>query len=272
MRIACFECDRRTSIGAITKTGIVDLAPLLEGDEPQAMLEWLIDHRDRLSDAIAKLCRTGIAQPLDSVTLRGSVPAPGKVLCVMRNRPALHESSSPPWAYLKYAAGGVGDDATLRLPPGEQDLRLAPELGIVVRGTVRDLAPEDWRDAVFGYTGFLDVTRPGSGLGPAGHDDWWKSWDTAFAVGPAIVTVDEGVPRLGPTLAVTDRSGTINTHDPEAPAVGEIMAFLSSVMTLRSGDLIACGAHQAAVVDAMPGSRVRMDVPGSGSLSVEVAA
>ena len=56
------------------------------------------------------------------------------------------------------------------------------------------------------------------------------------------------------------------------PAVGEIIAFLSSVMTLRSGDLIACGAHEAAIVDALPGSRARLQLPGSGSLRVEVAA
>jgi 2-keto-4-pentenoate hydratase/2-oxohepta-3-ene-1,7-dioic acid hydratase in catechol pathway len=256
----------------MTETGIVDLAPLLEGDEPQAMLEQLIDHYDQLSDAIANVCRTDRAHPLASVALRASVPAPGKVLCVMRNRPALDESPSPPWAYLKYAAGGVGNDAVLRLPVGERDLRLAPELGIVVRGPARDVAPDAWRDVVFGYTGFLDVTRAGSGLGPAGRDDWWKSWDTAFAVGPAIVTLDEGAPLRGPSLALTDGSSTISTQDPEAPALGEIIAFLSSVMTLRSGDLIACGAHEAAVVDAMPGSHVRMELPGSGSLSVEVAA
>lgn len=252
--------------------GIVDLAPLLAGDEPQAMLERLIDQRDQLSEAISALCQAGPAHPLDSVTLCASVPAPGKVLCVMRNRPALDESSSPPWAYLKYAAGGVGDEATLRLPTGEADLRLAPELGIVVRGPVRNLAPEAWREAVFGYTGFLDVTRPGSGLGPAGRDDWWRSWDTAFAVGPAIVTIEDGAPTRGPSLTVTDGSGSVHGEDPAAPAVGEIIAFLSSVMTLRSGDLIACGAHEAAIVDALPGSRARLQLPGSGSLRVEVAA
>jgi 2-keto-4-pentenoate hydratase/2-oxohepta-3-ene-1,7-dioic acid hydratase in catechol pathway len=272
VRVACFERDHRTSVGAVTDAGIVDLAPLLGSGEPQAMLERLIEDRDQLVDAIASLCGTVRAHPLDSVALRASVPAPGKVLCVMRNRPALAESSSPPWAYLKYAAGGIGDDGTLRLPSGERALRLAPELGIVVRGPARHLTPEGWREAVFGYTGFLDVTRAGSGLGPAGRDDWWRSWDTAFAVGPTIVTIDDGAPNRGPSLTVTDGSGNVHGEDPVAPAVGEIMAFLSSVMTLRSGDLIACGAHEAAIVDATPGSRARLQLPGSGTLRVEVAA
>jgi 2-keto-4-pentenoate hydratase/2-oxohepta-3-ene-1,7-dioic acid hydratase in catechol pathway len=257
----------------VTDAGIVDLAPLLDTDEPQAMLERLIDDRDQLSDAIASLCRTGRAHALDSVALRASVPAPGKVLCVMRNRPALDESPSPPWAYLKYADGGVGTEAMLRLPPGERGLRLEPEIAVVIRGPARAVPADAWRDAVFGYTGFLDVVRPGSGLGPAGGEDWWKSWDTAFAVGPTIVTdLDAGDPGAGVSLDVTDASGTVSAEDPGQPPLGKIIAFLSSVMTLRSGDLIACGAHEDAVIAAAPGGRAQLRLPGCGSLQVEAAA
>ena len=257
----------------MTDAGIVDLAPLLDTDEPQAMLEQLIDDRDQLSDAIASLCRTDPVHPLASVALGASVPAPGKVLCVMRNRPALDESSSPPWAYLKYTGGGVGTEAGLQFPPGERNLRLEPELAVVIRGPARDIPADAWRDAVFGYTGFLDVVRPGSSLGPAEGDDWWKSWDTAFAVGPTIVTdLDAGEPGAGLSLDVTDASGTVSAADPGQPPLGEIIAFLSSVMTLRSGDLIACGAHEAAVIAAAPGSRAQLRLPGCGSLQVEATA
>jgi 2-keto-4-pentenoate hydratase/2-oxohepta-3-ene-1,7-dioic acid hydratase in catechol pathway len=257
----------------VTDAGIVDLAPLLAREDPQAMLERLIDDHDQLSDAIAELCRTAPAHPLDSVALRASVPAPGKVLCVMRNRPALQNSSSPPWAYLKYAAGGVGTEALLRLPAGERALRFQPAIAIVVRGPARNVPPGAWRDAVFGFTGFLDVVRPGSSFSPAGGEDWWKSWDTAFAVGPTIVTdLDAGDPGAGLSLDVTDASGTVSAEDPGQPPLGEIIAFLSSVMTLRSGDLIACGAHEAAVIAAAPGSRAQLRLPGCGSLQVEAAA
>jgi hypothetical protein len=43
-------------------------------------------------------------------------------------------------------------------------------------------------------------------------------------------------------------------------------------MTLRTGGLIACGAHDAAVVPASAGSSVQLDVPGGGRLVVEAAA
>jgi 2-keto-4-pentenoate hydratase/2-oxohepta-3-ene-1,7-dioic acid hydratase in catechol pathway len=270
VRIVCFESDGRVSIGALIEEGVVDLAELLPTSGPQAQLEALIDGWGDVQDAVTTLCRIGPTHPLEAVSLRASVPAPGKVLCVMRNRPALHESSSPPWAYLKHADGGVGTDVALRLPAGEKNLHFAPEIAVVVRGPARAVNPDAWRDAVFGYTGFLDVVRPSSAFGPTGGDDWWKSWDTAFAVGPTIVTAEEsGHPGSGLSLAVTGASGMVSARDPGQPSLGEIIAFISSVMTLHTGDLIACGAHAAAVLAAAPGSRAQLHFPGCGSLVVE---
>jgi 2-keto-4-pentenoate hydratase/2-oxohepta-3-ene-1,7-dioic acid hydratase in catechol pathway len=270
VRIVCFESDGGVSIGVLVEDGVVDLAQLLPAGVQQAKLEALIDSWGEVEGAVTTLCRIGPTHPLEAVSLCASVPAPGKVLCVMRNRPALQESSSPPWAYLKHADAGVGTDVALPLPAGEKNLHFEPEIAVVVRGPARAVNPDAWRDAVFGYTGFLDVVRPGSAFAPAGGEDWWKSWDTAFAVGPAIVTADEsGHPRTGLSLAVAGASGLVSVHDPGQPPLGEIIAFISSVMTLHTGDLIACGAHASAVLAAAPGSRAHLHFPGCGSLVVE---
>jgi len=258
VRIVTFENERGTSVGALVPDGVVDLAELLPAGTPQAMLEALIDGFEDVRGAIDALP----ARPVSEVRLRASVPDPGKVLCVMRNRPGLEEGDAPPYAYLKYAGGGVGSGDALRLP-AESSLWFAPALAVVVRGPVRDIAPEDWREAVFGFTGFVDVVRPGSEF--PGGDDWWKSWDTPFAVGPAIVTVDEVPAGLGLTV------GTVTATDPGRPPVADIVSFLSGVMTLRTGDLIALGAHDAAVVPVSAGS-VELDVPGGGRLVVEATA
>jgi 2-keto-4-pentenoate hydratase/2-oxohepta-3-ene-1,7-dioic acid hydratase in catechol pathway len=268
VRVVTFESERGTSIGALAAGGVVDLAELLPGADAQAMLEALIDGFDNLREAID----VQAPRPLTEVRLRASVPWPGKVLCVMRNRPGLEEGAAPPYAYLKYAGGGVGSGEALPLPAGEPSLGFAPAIALVIRGPVRDIAAGDWRDAVFGFTGFVDVVRPGSAFGGTG-EDWWKSWDTPFAVGPAIVTADEVPdPGTGLGLAVNTPSGTVSAADPGRPPVGSIVSFLSSVMTLRTGDLIACGTHDAAVIPASAGSRVELDVPASGRLVVEATA
>jgi 2-keto-4-pentenoate hydratase/2-oxohepta-3-ene-1,7-dioic acid hydratase in catechol pathway len=268
VRFVTFESERGTSIGALVQGGVADLAGLLPAGPPQAMLEALIDGFDDVRDAIAGLD----VRPAAEIRLRASVPEPGKVLCVMRNRPGLGEGSAPPYAYLKYADGGVGAGEPLPLPAGERRLGFAPALAAVVRGPVRDVAAADWREAVFGFTGFVDVVRPGSAF--ASGEDWWKSWDTSFAIGPAIVTADEvPEPGAGLQIAVTTPSETVTASDPGRPPVAEIVAFLSSVMTLRTGDVIACGAHDAAVLPAAPGHRVELDLGAvGGPLVVEAAA
>lgn len=267
MRVVTFESERGESVGVLVGGDVVDLAAVLPSETPQAMLEALIDGFEDLREAIDTLP----ARPVTEVRLRASVPSPGKVLCVMRNRPGLEEGAAPPYAYLKYAGGGVGSGGALRLPAGESSLSFAPALAVVVRGPVRDIAPGDWRDAVFGFTGFVDVVRAGSAF--SGGEDWWKSWDTPFAVGPAIVTADEVPdPGAGLGLAVTGPSGTVTVTDPGRPPVGDIVSFLSGVLTLRTGDLIALGAHDAAVVPASAGSSVELDVPDGGRLAVEAAA
>ena len=273
VRLVTFQVGQRPSLGVVGDRGVVDLAEILPADRPQAMLETLIDRVDALRGEVDRLARTGAAVPPDSVVLRASVPAPGKFLCVMRNRPAL-ERASHPFAYLKCSAGAVGSGEVLRLPPGEPELWHEAELAVVVRGPVHNLAPSTWRRAVFGYTAVLDLVRPSSMFtAGSGAEDWWKSWDTPWAIGPAIITEDElADPGSDLRLRVSDAGHSVEVADPGRPALPEIIAFLSSVMTLRSGDLIACGAHEAATAAARAGSAVELTLPAIGSLAIRVAA
>lgn len=273
MRFVTFQAGQRPSLGVVGDRGIVDLAELLPAARPQAMLETLIDRFDGLRGDVDRLARNGAAVPPDSVVLRASVPAPGKFLCVMRNRPAL-ERAPHPFAYLKCSAGAVGSGGVLRLPRGEPELWHEAELAVIVHGPVRNLAPDAWRAAVFGYTAVLDVVRPSSMFtAGSGAEDWWKSWDTPWAVGPAIVTEDElGDPGRDLRLRVSHAGDSVEVVDPGRPALPEIIAFLSSVMTLRTGDLIACGAHEAATAATTAGSAVELALPAIGSLAVQVAA
>jgi 2-keto-4-pentenoate hydratase/2-oxohepta-3-ene-1,7-dioic acid hydratase in catechol pathway len=273
VRFVTFQAGQGASLGLVADRGVVNLAELLPAAGPQAMLEVLIDRFDTLREELERRARTGPFVPADSVALRASVPAPGKFLCVMRNRPALDRTRHP-FAYLKCSAGPVGSGEMLRLPRGEPQLWYEPELAVVVRGPVRNLEPSAWRTAVFGYTAVLDVVRPSSMFTAAsGAEDWWKSWDTPWAVGPAIVTDDAvAAPGRDLTLRVNDRADSVEVADPGHPALPEIIAFLSSVMTLRTGDLIACGAHEAAVAEASAGSDVELTLPPIGSLTVRMTA
>ena len=69
------------------------------------------------------------------------------------------------------------------------------ELALVMKGPAKMVKRENWRDAVFGYTCFIDVTARGEGrrTWPASQPMSWlgKSFDTFAPLGPCIVTADE---------------------------------------------------------------------------------
>jgi hypothetical protein len=86
-----------------------------------------------------------------------------------------------------------------------------------------------------------------------------------------VVTSDAvSEPGMGLTLSVTTPSEALETRDPGRPSLPELVEFLSSVMTLHTGDLIACGAHETTVMPAVAGSRAELTMPEIGTLSVEV--
>lgn len=270
MRIVAFAHAERRCVGALVDGGVVDLAEALGGAHGGDPLATLIDRFEACRARIDAACASDDPIALEHVTLLAPIAARGKVLCVLDNRPD-GRTDGPPFAYLKHTSVGVGTDAILRLP-ADAGVRYEAELAAVVRGPARDVAPGDWRRAVFGFTAFVDVVRAPSAF-PAGApvaENWMKSWDTAWSSGPCLVPADAvSEPGRGLELGV---DGRCTVRDPSAPDIGAIVAFLTSVMTLRSGDLIALGAHEATVTAAQPGDRVTVSVPEIGSLVSRVAA
>ena len=66
------------------------------------------------------------------------------------------------------------------------------ELGIVTRGPSKSVSRDNWRQAVFGYTGMIDVSARLEGRSTWRSVSWMgKSFDTFAPVGPCITTADE---------------------------------------------------------------------------------
>jgi 2-keto-4-pentenoate hydratase/2-oxohepta-3-ene-1,7-dioic acid hydratase in catechol pathway len=194
---------------------------------------------------------------------------------VMLNRPE-SETEPEPYVYLKHVDGGVGPGHVLPLPANDDwsTLRYEPELAVIIRGPARNVPRDQWRTAVFGYTAFLEIVRPPSQFPPGESvDDWSKSWDTSWAIGPCIVPIDD-VSDPGNGLVFRTGSGHDwrDVADPGHPRLPELIEFVSSVMTLKSGDVIACGAHDATVVPVQPGGSAEVEIPEIGLLQVEVGA
>jgi len=170
--------------------------------------------------------------------------------------------------FLKAPSSIIGPGAAIRLPYPDRRTDHEAELAVVMGRMARAVSEQDALDYVFGYTCLLDITVRGKedrGLR--------KSFDTFTPLGPCVVTRDE-VPDPN-DLAIECRiNGEVRQQDTTRSMtmqVRPLIAWISSVMTLLPGDVIATGTP-AGVGPLQPGERVEVTIERVGTLAVTVEA
>ena len=222
--------------------------------------------------------------PVAAADLAPPVPRPGKVICLGLNyRSHIEEMGHPrpahPTLFAKYAEALVGPRDPIVLPAASACPDWEGELGVVVGRRVRHAGPEEARNAIGGYTIVNDVTMR----------DWqrrtqqWlqgKTFEATTPVGPVLVTPDE-VDHAADLLLRCEVDGEVmqeaRTSDLVFPPA-EIVAYVSTILTLEPGDLISTGTP-AGVGDARtppvylrPGQVVCTTIEGVGELVNECVA
>jgi acylpyruvate hydrolase len=185
----------------------------------------------------------GARHPLGGLDYAPVVPAPGKILCVGLNYRSHilemgRELPAHPTVFAKFADALVGAYDDVVLPSGSTAVDWEAELGVVVGATVRHATREQAEAAIAGYTVVNDVTAR----------DWqyrtpqWlqgKTWESSTPVGPWLVTDAAGPYELSCTVdgELMQKASTGDlVFDP-----ADLVAYLSEIITLRPGDLIATG-------------------------------
>src|SRR5712692_11419260 len=169
MKLVLFEAAGQTGPmpGLLTERGVIDISgAVAKGYTPQLTMQGIIDNFDRLHPALEKLMAEGEARPLDSVRLRAPLPRPGKILCCIANYwEHAQREARPLNMFLKNPEAVVGPDDRIMLPEFTEPWMFMheAELGVVLRGPARGVKEADWKSAVFGYTGLIDVSARGEG-------------------------------------------------------------------------------------------------------------
>ncbi|MEU8028612.1 fumarylacetoacetate hydrolase family protein [Streptomyces sp. NPDC049099] len=207
-------------------------------------------------------------RPLDEVTLLAPVE-PSKVIAVGRNFAAHaaelgNQVPERPLIFLKPSTSVVGPGADIVFPEYTDELHHEAELAAVVGVQCRDLAPEDVPGVLLGYTCANDVTARDLQK-PDGQ--WWraKGSDTFCPLGPWVETdLDPAALRVTATVngELRQEGGTQQMVRP----VDELIAHISSAMTLLPGDVILTGTP-AGVSRMFPGDTVTVAVEGLGELT-----
>jgi 2-keto-4-pentenoate hydratase/2-oxohepta-3-ene-1,7-dioic acid hydratase in catechol pathway len=199
---------------------------------------------------------------------------PTKVVCVGRNyvgHAAERDASVPeePLIFLKPSTAVIGPGAPIVIPPEATEVHHEAELAIVIGTVSRRVAAEDASAHILGYTAANDV----SARNLQAKDGQWsraKGFDTFCPLGPAVETELDPA-GLMITCAVNGELRQEGSTDDMVFGVGEILAFVSRVMTLLPGDVILTGTP-AGVGPIEPGDHVEVVIERIGSLLNPVVA
>jgi len=215
---------------------------------------------------------TGRSWPLDDIRLLAPI-LPSKVVAVGRNYAAHaaemgHAVPDEPIIFIKPSTSVIGPNATIMLPRASQQVDFEGELAIVIGRPARDVAAENAATVIRGYTIANDVTARDLQRADVQFTRG-KSFDTFCPLGPWIETELEP----GDQQIRTELDGELqqdgHTSD-MVHTVGEIIEFVSSVMTLLPGDVILTGTP-AGVGPMTAGQTVSVTIDGIGTLTNPIA-
>ncbi len=205
---------------------------------------------------------------------------PGKVVAIGRNyraHVAEFDNKMPqePIFFCKtaHACIGPGEAILVRESYGRVDHE--GELAVVIAKTARDVAPEDARDYIAGYTLANDVTaREMQRKDMADGQPWYRSknLDTFCPLGPWIVLRDT-LPWPVQVDIEVKVNGETKQNSNTAKFIFDLPQLIAGVtrfMTLEPGDIISTGTPEG-VSPITPGDTIDITIPQIGTLSNPVA-
>lgn len=185
--------------------------------------------------------------PLASVELGPPIPDPDKILCLGVNyrdhaAEAGIEVPPVPLFFAKFRNSLTGPTSPIVLPPVSDRIDYEGELAVIIGTRCKAVAEQDALQYVAGYSIMNDVSARDLQM----QTSQWiagKALDTFAPMGPGIVPAS-AIPDPQ-TLKLTTRvNGQVLQQDTTAGmifSVARSIAFLSSLMTLEAGDIIATG-------------------------------
>jgi 2-keto-4-pentenoate hydratase/2-oxohepta-3-ene-1,7-dioic acid hydratase in catechol pathway len=289
MHLVTFVHDAGTRIGALQQRDeretIVDLCRA-EPRLPNDMIAFLSGGADSRALAEQALANPPPAAVLDrgAVRLAAPIPRPGKIICIglnYRDHAAESNVAVPeyPTVFAKYASCVIGPGEPIIIPRVTNQVDYEGELAVVIGRRARDVAEADALSYVAGYAPFNDVSARDYQM----RTSQWtigKTFDTFGPLGPALVTADEIADPHALDIRVSIGDQVLQSSNTKHLifTIPQLIAYLSAVMTLEPGDVIATGTPAGVGAARKPqrwllaGEVVRVEISGLGVLENPVAA
>lgn len=295
MKLLSFTSDNQHRFGALLSgERVMDLTTvyptalsfLERGEVAMSSILSAIERAER-GEALA-----GTVRPLGSVKLLPPIPQARKLLALAGNynehvkeggRPTFPKEETYPYFFMKPPSTSlVGHEANVIFPNMARKLDYEGELAIVIGTRAKNVPAERAYRYVAGYTIVNDVSeRALASKEPPRAErerdkffDWLvgKWFDTGAPCGPWLVTKDEIEDPH--TLRLRSRVNGETRQDANTRemvfSVPEIIEWISRVVTLEPGDLIATGTPAGVGMGRgaylRPGDVVEIDIERIGTL------
>jgi len=193
---------------------------------------------------------------------------PSKIVCVGRNyvehaKELGNEVPKVPLIFLKPPSSIINPNDTILLPPQSAQVEHEGELVVVIGKRGRHITAANAKKHILGYTIGNDVTARDLQK----TDDQWtraKGFDTFCPFGPWIDTEFDPADSVV-TCRVNGQMRQMASTRDMVFNVGMLIAYVSSIMTLESGDLIFTGTP-AGVGELKNADEVVVEIEGLGVL------
>jgi 2-keto-4-pentenoate hydratase/2-oxohepta-3-ene-1,7-dioic acid hydratase in catechol pathway len=284
MRLVSYESESGPRIAAVHNGALVDLNradPTLPCDMI-GLLELGPAGIER-GQAAAERGEPMIRQ---SVKLLAPVPRPEKVICVGLNyadhaRETGKELPPEPVIFNKFVTAIAADGDPIVLPKLSRKVDYEAELVAVIGRGGRHISRESALEHVAGYCCGNDVSARDWQTGkPAGQWLLGKSFDGFAPFGPELVTADEvgDAGNLRVQLRLNGRTMQDSSTSQFIFSIAELVAYVSGVCTLHTGDVLFTGTPSGVGVARKPpvylqaDDRVEVEIERIGVLRNEVVA
>lgn len=219
-----------------------------------------------------------------SVELGPPVPDPDKIICIGLNY-ADHASeaglaqTSVPVFFAKFRNSLIGPTSPILLPSVSDQIDYEGELAVIIGTRCKEVTEQEALQYVAGYSVFNDVSARDLQM-QTSQFMAGKALDTFAPMGPGMVLASD-VPDPQTRMLTTRVNGQVVQHASTASmifSVAAIISFLSSLMTLEPGDIIATGTPSGVGFKRTPplflrdGDVVEVEIEGIGQLRNPVVA
>ena len=213
-----------------------------------------------------------------SVELGPPIPDPDKIICIGLNyadhaNEAGLAQTEVPLFFAKFRNALVGPSGSIVLPRVSREIDYEGELAAVIGKPCKDVSVSAALEYVAGYSVFNDVSARDLQI-QTSQFTAGKALDTFAPMGPGIVPASS-IPDPQALMLSTRVNGQEVQHASTATmifSVARIIAFLSTLMTLEPGDIIATGTPSGVGFKRTPplflqnGDVVEVEIEGIGQL------